>query len=184
MLLHPQTLPSHFGMKKLANLVKSHIVPNAHLEWQNKIELHQPQAETSLRIAHIGYPVKHKGWATFLSLAEQFRNKPKYKFYLFSSSSVRRGNFKCVNVSVTKKNRNRMVQELSNYNIDVAILWSSCPETFSFTMYEALAAGCFILTNPLSGNIQDYIKKNPMQGLVLDNEQRLFDLFASHEIEI
>jgi hypothetical protein len=46
-------------------------------------------------------------------------------------------------------------------------------------MHEALAAGCFILTNPKSGNIQDYIHRNPERGMVLENEAALIELFES-----
>jgi hypothetical protein len=45
-----------------------------------------------------------------------------------------------------------------------------------------MAAGCFILTNPLSGNIQDFIQKKPNLGIVLKNEQELLDIFLRGKI--
>ena len=70
-----------------------------------------------------------------------------------------------------------MVETLRNHNIDVAFLWSICPETFSFTLYESLSAGCAILTNRNSGNIQAYVREHPETGVVLDDEKALMKLF-------
>jgi glycosyltransferase involved in cell wall biosynthesis len=75
-----------------------------------------------------------------------------------------------------------MIDALRKNEIDVAFLWSICPETFSFTLYEALAAGCFVITNPASGNIQAYIKANPAAGLVVDDEHALMELFEGNTL--
>ena len=42
---------------------------------------------------------------------------------------------------------------LERHQLDFAFLWSIWPETFSFTCYEAMAAGAFVLTGQQSGNI-------------------------------
>lgn len=75
-----------------------------------------------------------------------------------------------------------MVESLRWNQIDVVVLWSNVAETFSFTLHEALAAGCYILTNPKSGNIQDYIRHNPERGMVLEDEEALIELFESGTI--
>jgi len=66
-----------------------------------------------------------------------------------------------------------MTEALQDNNIDVAFLWSICPETFSFTLYESLAAGCTVLTNRNSGNIQAYVREHPEAGIVLEHENAL-----------
>ena len=75
-----------------------------------------------------------------------------------------------------------MVESLQWNKIDVVVLWSNVAETFSFTLHEALAAGCYILTNPKSGNIQDYIKRHPERGMVLEDDDALIELFESKKI--
>jgi hypothetical protein len=90
---------------------------------------------------------------------------------------------KWVNVSVSMDNRFAMVEALKDNKIDVAFLWSLCPETFSFTLYESLAAGCFAVTNKDSGNIQSYLKQNTKRGLVLENEESLFKLFSGNDLD-
>ena len=89
---------------------------------------------------------------------------------------------KWVSVSVAKGNRQLMVETLRKHQIDVTLLWSLCPETFSFTLFESLAAGCYVLTYKDSGNIQAYLKRQSAQGLVLENESALFDLLASNDL--
>ena len=36
--------------------------------------------------------------------------------------------------------------------LDAALIWPLCRETFSFTAYEAAAAGAAVITGPDSGN--------------------------------
>ena len=52
-----------------------------------------------------------------------------------------------------------MVDQLLSRDIDIAFLWSTWQETYCFTYYEAVSAGCFVLTNKESGNIQFQVQK-------------------------
>lgn len=155
--------------------VEATVCPHAILEYQEPIP--QISMDKSIKIAFVGFPVYHKGWETWLRLTESFGSDPRYEFILFSVSRRPSRNFKNVSVSVTEESRNKMTQVLRDHDIDVAFLWSLCPETFSFTLYESLSAGCTILTNQNSGNIQAYVKEHPETGLVVDNEIALMKLF-------
>ncbi len=75
-----------------------------------------------------------------------------------------------------------MTETLRDKEIDAVLLWPLWPETFSIKLHDALAAGCFIVTNPLSGNIQDYIRRNPRQGVILEDEKALHDFVATGEL--
>jgi len=75
-----------------------------------------------------------------------------------------------------------MIDALRKNEIDVAFLWSICPETFSFTLYEALASGCYIVTNSASGNIQDTILRNPQWGKIYASEIELLEAFEEGSI--
>lgn len=57
--------------------------------------------------------------------------------------------------------------------IDAVILWSTWPETYSFTVHESFAANCLVLTNKDSGNIAAKIT-GTSRGVVCDNEETLF----------
>ena len=172
--------PSEFALQlwKEAFPVKgvaSTVCPHAFLDYQDPIP--NNSRNTAIKIAFVGFPVYHKGWETWLKLTEKFGSDPRYEFFLFSEIRRRSRNFKNVSISVTKDSRNEMAETLRDYNIDVAFLWSICPDTFSFTLYESLSAGCIILTNRNSGNIQAYVKAHPETGLVIDNEESLMQLF-------
>jgi hypothetical protein len=153
-----------------------HIIPPAVLRWghNNPGKL----IKDPLRIGFLGYPLEHKGWSTWLRLVKKFSDNDKFKFFHFSSQDGEPGNYTRIDTLVTKDNRLAMVDNLRWNQIEVAFLWSTVAETFSFTLHEALAAGCFIVTNPNSGNIQAYIQRNPERGLIINNEIELFDCFA------
>lgn len=153
----------------------SHIIPPTVLRWGSNHPIKSKSGE--LRIGFLGYPLAHKGWPAWTRLVKQFSGKDKFKFFHFSSQQGEIGNYSRVDTRVTKENRLAMVDNLQSNQIDVALLWSTVAETFSFTLHEALAAGCFIVTNPNSGNIQDYIRRHPERGLILNDENELIDCF-------
>jgi glycosyltransferase involved in cell wall biosynthesis len=155
--------------------VKATVCPHAILEYQEPIP--KISMNKVIKIAFVGFPVYHKGWETWLRLTERFGSNHRFEFFLFSETRRPSRIFKNISVSVTKESRNQMAEQLRNYNIDVAFLWSRCPETFSFTLYESLSAGCTILTNQNSGNIQAYVREHPESGLVLESEDALIALF-------
>lgn len=161
--------------------VASKVCPLVSLEYQ------EPSPNTprnsAIKVAFVGFPVYHKGWDTWLRLTDKFGSDPRYEFILFSETRRTSRNFKNISVSVTKKDRNQMADLLLDNNIDIAFLWSICPETFSFTLYESLAAGCTIVTNRNSGNIQAYVSEHPETGLVLDNEKALMEMFEGSGLD-
>jgi len=177
--------PSEFALElwKKAFPVKNvtaTVCPHAFLEYQEPIT--NLPTNKKIKIAFVGFPVYHKGWETWLRLTKKFSSDPRYEFFLFSEIRRFSRNFKNVSVSVTKESRNQMAEQLRNRNIDVAFLWSVCPETFSFTLYESLSAGCAVLTNQNSGNIQAYVKEHPETGIVLKNEEALMSLFEGSDL--
>jgi glycosyltransferase involved in cell wall biosynthesis len=154
-----------------------HIIPPAVLRWGRNAPV--KIKEGPLRIGFLGYPLEHKGWPTWLRLVKEFSGKAKFKFFHFSSQKGEPGNYTRIDTRVTQENRLAMVDSLRWNQIDVAFLWSTVAETFSFTLHEALAAGCFIVTNPNSGNIQDFIRRNPERGLILNDVNELIDCFGN-----
>ena len=84
-------------------------------------------------------------------------------------------------MQVTQDNRMAMVESLQWNKIDVGGLWSNVAETFSFTLHEALAAGCYILTNPKRKHSR-HIKRHPERGMVLEDDDALIELFESKKL--
>lgn len=110
-----------------------------------------------LRIAYVGYKSFNKGWSAFKKLVSH--DKGKHEFYVLGRTNEMLPDVKCVSVSFHEDGPDAMIKAIRNNNIDVALLWSMCPETYSYTLYESFVGGAFIITNPDSGNIQAQVKK-------------------------
>ncbi len=67
-----------------------------------------------------------------------------------------------------------MSDMLQGQGIDVAFLWSICGD-ISYTLYESLAAGCVVLTNPTAGT-SNHMSGSSEAGMVLDDENALMEL--------
>ena len=133
-----------------------------------------------LRVAFLGMPSPHKGWPAFHDLAESFAGDGRYEFWHLASRPVKESRLRFQPVSVTLETPRAMMDALEALQIDVAVLWSLCRETFSFTAHEVVAAGAALLTRPDSGNIAAFAADGG-HGRVLADEAELTALFASGE---
>ena len=78
--------------------------------------------------------------------------------------------------------RPRAMQEtVEALELDAALIWPLCRETFSFTAYEAVAGGAAVITGPDSGNVAGFASDKAI-GRVLGDEAELAKAFASGEI--
>lgn len=127
-----------------------------------------------LRVGFCGSQINLKGWDVFVCLARQH---PEYDFYYFGKKEVNEPNIVHIPVVFKRGDMNAMTDALRTHSIDCVLLWSRCQETYSYTYYEAMAANCFIITNEISGNIKDQVRKNS-NGLALHSEEELERLFA------
>jgi glycosyltransferase involved in cell wall biosynthesis len=173
----PSRFCYEFWQSRFPVISPARIIPPAVLRWGRNNPGRYKGGQ--LRIGFLGYPLDYKGWGTWLRLVNEFKGKNTYRFFHFSSQQGDPGNYNRIDTRVTKENRLAMVENLRWNQIDVAFLWSTVAETFSFTLHEALAAGCFIVTNPNSGNIQDYIRRNPKRGIILQNETELIEFLKT-----
>lgn len=161
-----------FPLKNIKGEVRSH----GEFKWNPP--QHKLQTKPAKKVAFVGFPVFHKGWHTWLKLTETFKQDTRYEFYLFSNEKKASSNFRNISVTVTADNPNAMINALRKHEIDIAVLWSICPETYSYTLREALEAGAFVITNPLSGNIRKQVEENNF-GIVLEDEKALLEYFKT-----
>jgi FkbM family methyltransferase len=154
----------------LANKVR--IVP--HLVRREGATARLPRSATEkIRIAYIGYQHLNKGWEEWNKLVG-FLSPDFYECYVLGNCSDFLPNVHYVPVSFIEDGADAMKKALHRERIDLAFLWSLVPETYSFTVFEAMAAGCFVLTNPGSGNIAAQVKQSS-RGRIASN---LDDLVA------
>lgn len=135
-------------------------------------------------IGYLGNKAPHKGWLQWSSFVEQAHEAhDRYRCVVFNSMK----NFddpymEHCSVRFTSENLNAMIAALRNEKVDCAILWSICPETYSYTLFEACAANVFIITNRSSGNIAYTVQMNK-NGMVLDSTEEL-NYFAKNPEEL
>ena len=132
------------------------------------------------RVAFIGSRENYKGWKVFFELYNKNKGNPNFEWIYFGTDDVNIPNIKCVYVD-NRQNPMAMLNALRQNSVDVAILWSLCKETYSYTYFECYAANVFVLTNKNSGNISFQVSKNG-NGAVLESTAELFNLFENEII--
>ena len=138
--------------------------------------LSQIQPNQKIKIGFLGMPAEHKGWDVWEDIVRKYKDTDQYEFIVFNSSDDKYENMEKVKIKYSSSNLNVMTEALRNTGIHLVLLWAKWPETYSYTLYESLSANAFILTNRISGNITDQIKKR-LSGIVLNDEKELMDLF-------
>lgn len=116
-------------------------------------ELNQP-----IRIAYLGSTADHKGYQEWEKLMAAMP-VDQYAFYYFGVADIKDNHVTSIRVDARDTKSKGMTEQLKASNIDIAFLWSKWPETYCYTYYEAIEAGCFVVTNMASGNICDEVKK-------------------------
>ncbi len=131
--------------------------------------------DRKIRVAYISYSSKYKGWNAWVKLNGS-TNKSDYEFYHFSFLDQSLPGTIFVDTSFHNGSKKDTTSRLVEHEIDVVLLWSNWFGNYNYTYYESLAANCFVITYKDSGNIAEQTKcfKN---GLVLDSEQELIELF-------
>ena len=123
-----------------------------------------------IRMAFIGYGRIEKGWNIWKKICKDYDEQ--YDLYVLGDGECE-GKVTKVPVSVSKDGPNAMIDAIRNNNIDMAFLWSTRPETYSYTFYESYVSGCFIITGSQSGNIAAMTRKYQC-GQVFQTEEELF----------
>jgi hypothetical protein len=132
-------------------------------------------ARAPITVGYLGATVAHKGWPVFAEMMNRHSGRGT-RFVVFSDVRPAVGVDDWERVHVTTKTPDAMSQAVARAKVDVVLHWATWPETFSFTTFEALSAGAWVLTNPVSGNVQAAVRATG-RGAVLDDEAALDRMF-------
>jgi len=138
-------------------------------------------ADRPFRLAYAGLPVPHKGWPVFRDLVQKHAEDSRYEFLHLGARSVPDLPVRFVEAAARPGDPLAMQRALEAAEADAVLVWPLCRETFSFIAYEAVAAGCALLTGPDSGNVAAFVREGG-HGLVLDDETALAQAFESGDI--
>ena len=134
-----------------------------------------------LRVAFLGMPSPLKGWPIFRELALSLAKDPRYEFLHLGGRPDPRVPATFHTVMATADRPRAMLEAVKDLEVDVALIWPLCRETFSFTAYEAVAGGAMVITGPDSGNVATFATGRG-RGRVLANVAALMDAFETGEI--
>lgn len=158
------------------------MLPHCTIEYESGADARRSfSLSRPIRVAFLGHTASHKGWNAFIDVVEKCANDNRYEFYHLGAGtkSLKRVTFE--HASVAEDGPTAMLDKLKAAEIDVVLLWSIWPETFSFVVHEALAAGCAVITSKHSGNIASLLK-NSRNGEVLDDEGALLRNFEEDSV--
>lgn len=127
--------------------------------------------DEKIRIAFLGRPHVHKGWNVWTDILNNNFNK-HYEYFVFSNEADNNKKYKHIYVNVTPQDKDAMIKALIANKIDAVLLWSTWPETYSYTYFESYCADTFVLTDRSSGNIAKKVYENG-NGIVFKNEAEL-----------
>ena len=133
------------------------------------------------RLVYAGLPVAHKGWPLFQALAVRFYDDPRYEFVHLGARTAANLPIRFEQVIAGPSAPRAMQDALEAIEADAVLVWPICRETFSYVAYEAVAAGCAILTGPDSGNVAAFVAGGD-HGRVIADEAALTAAFESGEI--
>jgi hypothetical protein len=132
------------------------------------------------RIAYLGYESMCKGLETWWELVSNKELTGHYDFFHLGAAGLKMPGVTYIPVSFLSDGPDAMIQALKKNRIDIAFLWSIWPETYSFTLFEAFAANCFVVTNEISGNIVAQVRATG-RGAIYHDTSEVFEMLKDVE---
>jgi hypothetical protein len=152
------------------------VVPHVVLEERLRTMPERIETGAPITVGFLGAAVAHKGWPVFAEMMNR-HSGPEKRFVVFSDKRPGLGEDDWHRVHVTTDTPDAMSRAVARARVDIVLHWATWPETFSFTTFEALSAGAWLLTNPVSGNVQAAVRATG-RGAVLDDQATLDQMFA------
>lgn len=167
-------VPSTFVRDKIAAIYS---------QWINRIEVRphiilseirtMNPCQGKIKLAYVGAQIKDKGYDKWTLLVKQLSDRcpDGYEFFYFGYGTDTLPEVK--NIYVAESTGQKMEALLKQYDIDAALFWSKCGETYSYVYYEMSLAGVFVITNSESGNVAYEVSKNKNGIAFTDYEEAL-----------
>ena len=160
-----------------------HLSANAH-QHCDLVPTNEPvvlrDVTTPVRVAFIGYARAHKGWPIWMELVSRAKRLGAYQFIHLGSRETNDGTTGLEHhvVETSPGQPDAMVDAVRNLDIDLVMVLSTWPETFSYVTFESFAGGADVVCLGDSGNVADAVLQRG-RGVVAANQDSLFDFFTS-----
>ena len=107
-----------------------------------------------VRIAFVGHPATIKGWNRFMAfVADVGAFGGEFEFFHLGVEDRSVPGVRFIAARPTADGTTPVTDLLVEHRIDAVMNFVDGKETFNFVTYEAMAAGCCVITSPRSGNV-------------------------------
>jgi hypothetical protein len=110
--------------------------------------------EEKVRVAFVGHPALIKGWRRFIEfVSDAGVDAEHFEFFHFGLEDQTVPKVTFVGLRPESGGRSVATKLLVDHRIDAVMNLVEGKETFNFVTFEAMAAGCCVITSPRSGNV-------------------------------
>ena len=171
-IISPSSVVSDAFHKHYSGAFAERFVIMEHLQLSFS-HLKPPHRNERMRLAYFGLKTPHKGWDTFEKIYKDKTLASLYDFYHVGGDDppAEAGSVRQINYSFKTDGFNAGIETLLHHRIDIVLLFSSVPESYSYTMHEAYAAGIPILACRNSGNIAYKISNGLIYGRLFESDE-------------
>jgi hypothetical protein len=163
-------------------VVREIVLPHLEIAFWGRSQPLAP-ANGPVRFGYLGATFAHKGWSNYLALAKQFAGEAGIEFHYFGHYDNIPSRLHRTEVAASADDPEAMVRAVAEAEIDFVLHWSTWPETFSFTTFEAFAAGAQVLTSAVSGNVAAAVRATG-RGRVFEHFDALTAFCGSGELHV
>ena len=162
-------------------------LPHRSARWHEHCRLVEDQGSAAVRsgnapvrVAYVGYQRAHKGWPIWDELVMRTHRLGIYEFIHIGSPETAGSVHGAVHYAAqtTAAAPDAMIRAIQDLRVDLVLVLSTWPETFSYVTFESLAAGADVVCLADSGNIAAAVLRQ-RRGIVAADQASLFALFES-----
>jgi len=114
-----------------------------------------------MRVGFVGPESLHKGWDFWQTLNLTKKLKERYQFVQLGGKPIHvPGDAEHIEFEFTPGNPHAALGAFERAKLDVLLVLSRVPETYSFTLYESLASQTPVLCFAVSGNVAYEVSKS------------------------
>ncbi|MEE3624938.1 hypothetical protein UCD39_13195 [Nitrospirillum sp. BR 11752] len=148
--------------------------------------------DAPVRVAFVGSPSFPDGWEVFEELVQTLQDCFSYRFYHFAPPACFRKLAGVTEVPIlaaegfgmtapaTAVGARSLAHALETHGIDLVLALTVLPETVSFVVHEAAAAGAGVIAFADSGDVADAILEQG-RGRVFAGDRAMLDFFTTFE---
>ena len=153
------------------------VIPHGEIE-RDGVTREACSREEKVRVAFVGHPAVLKGWRRFIKFVSDAGDDAEhFEFFHFGLEDQSIPEVTFVGLRPESGGRSVATKLLIDHRIDVVMNLVEGKETFNFVTFEAMAAGCCVITSPRSGNV---IAAATAENLLIeiDDDFAAFDYLA------